>query len=130
MVDRYAYSGIAYSVAKGVDGLDMAWCSAPEKGLPQPDVVIFLRVPQKETEGRAGFGGERYEEATLQARVRGAFEEMRSGIASGPSGSSLWRDIDGTGDVETVSGRVMGVARGAVDAAATGEPLRELWDRD
>lgn len=31
IVDRYSYSGVAFSSSKG---LDLQWCFQPEKGLP------------------------------------------------------------------------------------------------
>lgn len=37
IVDRYSYSGITYSLAKG---LDLLWVCEPEVGLPKPDLVI------------------------------------------------------------------------------------------
>jgi len=37
--DRYAYSGVAYSVAKG---LDFDWCLGVDRGLVQPDLVLYL----------------------------------------------------------------------------------------
>jgi dTMP kinase len=30
VVDRYAYSGVAFTAAKGVAGLDLAWCKVRE----------------------------------------------------------------------------------------------------
>ncbi|PWZ16906.1 Thymidylate kinase [Zea mays] len=39
IVDRYSYSGVAFSAAKG---LDIEWCKAPENGLIAPDLVILL----------------------------------------------------------------------------------------
>ena len=57
--DRYAYSGVAFSAAKvdanGESLLDMAWCQAPDKGLPAPDCVIFLDLTQEEAEQRGGY---------------------------------------------------------------------------
>jgi dTMP kinase len=50
--DRYAYSGVAFSSAKG---LDMEWCKAPDRGLPAPDCVLFLDVSQDEAERRGGY---------------------------------------------------------------------------
>ena len=41
ILDRYSYSGIAYSNAKGID---IDWCMSPEKGLPKPDLVIYLKA--------------------------------------------------------------------------------------
>lgn len=40
--DRYAYSGVAYSGAKG---LDLNWCKAGDKGLPAPDCIFYLDIP-------------------------------------------------------------------------------------
>lgn len=50
MVDRYAYSGVAYSAAKGNPLLTMDWCKACDTGLPAPDPVIYLAMS---TEGSA-----------------------------------------------------------------------------
>ncbi len=32
VVDRYAYSGVAFTAAKGLPGLDRGWCMAPDTG--------------------------------------------------------------------------------------------------
>uniref|UniRef100_A0A2P2JHW8 dTMP kinase n=1 Tax=Rhizophora mucronata TaxID=61149 RepID=A0A2P2JHW8_RHIMU len=42
IVDRYSYSGVAFSSAKG---LDIEWCKAPEVGLLAPDLVVYLDTP-------------------------------------------------------------------------------------
>ncbi|RYY74395.1 hypothetical protein EON63_19680 [archaeon] len=42
MCDRYAYSGVAYSSAKG---LDLKWCMTCDQGLPAPDCIFFLDIP-------------------------------------------------------------------------------------
>lgn len=55
--DRYWYSGVAYSVAKG---MDIAWCSAADRGLVQPDLVIYLRADAEVLSKRANFGEERF----------------------------------------------------------------------
>jgi thymidylate kinase len=34
IVDRYAFSGVAFSAAK--DGLSLEWCKQPDSGLPRP----------------------------------------------------------------------------------------------
>lgn len=61
-------SGIAFSAAK--PGLDFEWCSAPETGLPAPDVVIFLQIDAESASSRGGFGQERYEHNAFQKIVR------------------------------------------------------------
>lgn len=56
--DRYAYSGVAYSAAKG---LSFDWCLAADKGLLKPDLVFYIDVGPDEIAKRSGFGDERYE---------------------------------------------------------------------
>ena len=34
LIDRYAYSGVAFSAAKA--GMDLDWCRGPDRGLPKP----------------------------------------------------------------------------------------------
>lgn len=74
VLDRYAISGVAYSAAKG---LDLAWCKAPDHGLPKPDLVLFLDVPDERTTCREGYGQERYEQVEFQRKVRAAYEQLQ-----------------------------------------------------
>lgn len=57
VVDRYAYSGVAYSVAKG---LSLAWCKNAEANLLKPDLVLLLSLSNEAILRRGGFGAERY----------------------------------------------------------------------
>ena len=65
---RYAYSGVAFSSAK--PGMPLAWCRAPDVGLPRPDAVVYLDVPSEVAESRGSYGEERCENATRCRRVR------------------------------------------------------------
>ncbi|KAL3478410.1 P-loop containing nucleoside triphosphate hydrolase protein [Aspergillus californicus] len=76
IIDRYSYSGAVYSAAKGNPSLSLEWAWAPEIGLPQPDLCLFLRISPEEAAKRGGFGAERYENETMQTRVRGLFETV------------------------------------------------------
>ena len=40
LIDRYAYSGVAFSAAKA--GMDLDWCRGPDRGLPKPGKDISL----------------------------------------------------------------------------------------
>ena len=64
--DRYAYSGVAFSSAKG---LDFNWCKAPDMNLPRPDLVLFLDVTTNQLKSRPGYGEERYEKVEFQDKV-------------------------------------------------------------
>lgn len=56
IVDRYAYSGVAFSAAKG---LSLDWCKAVETDLLKPDLVILLTMSASAISKRGGFGDER-----------------------------------------------------------------------
>lgn len=83
--DRYAYSGIAYSHAKG---LDFKWCANPDVGLPQPDLVLFVNTTAGEITSRSGFGDERYEKEEFQEKVYQAFRKIKDIETN-------WVDIEG-----------------------------------
>lgn len=55
--DRYAYSGVAFSSAKG---LDLEWCKQPDVGLVKPDLVLFFDLTEEQAKERGDFGKERY----------------------------------------------------------------------
>eukprot|EP01035_Chromulina_nebulosa_P019490 gene19490-25376_t len=73
--DRYAYSGVSFTSAKG---LDIDWCKACDKGLPAPDCVIYLDIPVEEAAQRGNFGDERYEKIDFQKKVREVFMTLKS----------------------------------------------------
>jgi dTMP kinase len=122
--DRYAFSGIAYSNAKvsscryrrrssiDVDrkGLDYEWCRSPDIGLPRPDLTIFLHLTPEEAAKRGGYGDERYENISMQRRVRESFTR----IAQEMDGSG-WMNIDAGRDVEEVAEDCKRAALQAVD---------------
>jgi len=118
--DRYAFSGVAYSAAKG---LDFEWCQAPDRGLPCPDGVFFMRVDPEVGAARANFGDERYENADMQARVREEFgkERLYAGVP--------WHVVDGGRAIDLIHDEI--VKQVAAIAVAEQEndskPIRQLW---
>lgn len=119
--DRYAFSGVAYSAAKG---LDFAWCQAPDRGLPCPDGIFFLHIDEKVGASRSDFGDERYENAEMQCQVRLKFREpeLRRGVA--------WHDVDGARDIEIIHTEIREAAQ-AIKVQCQGEgderPIVRLW---
>jgi dTMP kinase len=75
ILDRYYHSGIAYTMAKGVD---REWAVTADKGLIAPDLMIFLDVSREEAERRKGFGEERFEVVEFQNKVRMAYDQLRN----------------------------------------------------
>ncbi|KAK6197570.1 thymidylate kinase [Scheffersomyces amazonensis] len=90
ILDRYIYSGIAYSLAKyefskrnandstvtsTVDEQigDVNWLIGPDLGLPKPDLTLFLTLDLAELSNRKGWGEERYELQEFQTIVKKSF---------------------------------------------------------
>jgi dTMP kinase len=67
--DRYAYSGVAFSAAKG---LDLDWCKAGDVGLPRPDLVLYFDIEPLVAAQRGDYE-ERYENVEFQIIVRENF---------------------------------------------------------
>lgn len=74
IVDRYSYSGVAFSAAKG---LDLKWCKEPETGLLKPDRVILLTLTSEAMARRGGFGEERYEIPEFQLKANKVFMQLK-----------------------------------------------------
>lgn len=74
VLDRYVFSGVAYSAAKDVPGMDIQWCMQSDKGLLKPDLTVFLTTDGSLSD-RAGFGEERYEDTVFQSKVKVKFQE-------------------------------------------------------
>lgn len=76
IVDRYSYSGAVYSAAKANPTLSLEWAWQPEIGLPRPDLCLFLNISAEKAAQRGGFGAERYENESMQNRVRELFRAL------------------------------------------------------
>ncbi|XP_059962933.1 thymidylate kinase isoform X1 [Mesoplodon densirostris] len=74
VVDRYAFSGVAFTSAKENFSLD--WCKQPDVGLPKPDLVVFLQLELAEAAARGEFGRERYESSPFQQRALQRFQQL------------------------------------------------------
>ena len=92
--DRYFASGVAFTAAKGYD---MDWCLAPDRGLPAPDIVLFLNLDAEEQRRRGGFGEERYEVSSFQQTVREKFLELIDSMKT-----INWQVVDAKGTPDEV----------------------------
>ncbi|EFZ04241.1 thymidylate kinase domain protein [Metarhizium robertsii] len=141
--DRFYHSGIVYSAAKLNPSLPLSWARAPERGLPRPDVVLFLDLDEETARARGGWGGELYEKAEMQKRVRELFwglsmggkdiqgQEMLAGL--GGLEGAQWRQeeedlvvVDAGGSVEEVADRIWGTLEGRVAQVERGEVGRTV----
>lgn len=118
VVDRYVYSGVVFSAAKG---LGYEYCRSPDTGLPRPDVVVFLDLASEEAARRGGFGEERYEVPVMQRRVRELFGVMMEDERD----KGDWKVVDAGRSVEEVQEEVWRLVMEA-EEFARGCELRKI----
>ncbi|XP_062853282.1 thymidylate kinase [Trichomycterus rosablanca] len=118
VVDRYAFSGVAFTSAK--PGFSLDWCKNPDVGLPKPDLVMFLQLNPAVAAERGEFGRERYETNAFQATVQQRFEQLIS------DPSINWKVIDAARSIEEVHSEIKVLSENAINAAAN-LPIGELW---
>ncbi|XP_015901678.1 thymidylate kinase isoform X2 [Ziziphus jujuba] len=115
IVDRYSYSGVAFSSAKG---LDFEWCKAPEIGLLAPDVVLYLNIPPEKAAERGGYGGERYEKLEFQRKVAQSYQNLHD---------ASWKIIDASRPVEDIEKQLQEIVSDCIKTCQKGKPLSFLW---
>lgn len=93
--DRYWYSGLAYSVACG---LNFDWCISTDTGLIAPDKVIYLKMMPEDAAQRGDYGLERYEKQDVQEKVYQAYSLLHQ---------ENWISFDANRDVEIVHDEIM-----------------------
>ncbi|XP_006658027.2 thymidylate kinase isoform X1 [Oryza brachyantha] len=102
IVDRYSYSGVAFSAAKG---LDIEWCKAPEIGLVAPDLVVYLDVQPEKAAERGDYGAERYEKIEFQKKVGEHYHSLRD---------STWKVVDASLPMEVVEEQLRELAMSCI----------------
>ncbi|GFQ04557.1 thymidylate kinase [Phtheirospermum japonicum] len=115
IVDRYSFSGVAFSSAKG---LDVDWCKAPEAGLLAPDVVVYLDISPEKAAERGGYGGERYEKLEFQKTVAQSYKALSD---------STWKIVDATLSIEDVEKQLRQIVNECVQMCQNGKPFSQLW---
>lgn len=140
IVDRYSYSGVAFSAAKG---LGVEWCKAPETGLLKPDLVLLLTMTATAISKRGGFGDERwvsstrsttiviqcqylsfryiwsrYEVPEFQQRVMKIFDQLKD--------NSYWKEIDADKPFNQLQDELLAQCNQAIDNISN-DKLDTLW---
>ncbi|CAL5368477.1 unnamed protein product [Camellia sinensis] len=115
IVDRYSFSGVAFSSAKG---LDFEWCKAPEMGLLAPDLVLYLEIPPEKAAERGGYGGERYEQLEFQKKVARSYQMLYD---------ASWKAIDASLPFEDVEKQLREMVLDCVTTCQKGKALSNLW---
>jgi dTMP kinase len=73
LMDRYFWSHIAYSAARGMDENASAMIGM---GLPVPDLTVFLDADPEVVAQRGGYGLERFENIDFQRHVSSAMRKL------------------------------------------------------
>lgn len=120
LCDRYAFSGIAFTLAKG---LPFEWCLYPDIGLPAPDLILFFDVSPEVAKQRGGYGEERYEKEEMQKKVRTAFKRIATTAQGKDDGK--WVEVDAGRDIYQVGEDVWR----EVEEILAGDPrqVHKLW---
>ena len=121
VLDRYAYSGLVFSAAKG---LDQQWCRAPDAGLPLPDAILYMELDVDTAATRGKFGEERYEHEEFQRTVLELYNRLRDEAQNGDG--APWYSIDASQSAHDVHGRVHSITKEVVDRCG-GKPIGDLW---
>lgn len=122
VIDRYYYSGIVYSAAKGNATLSMDWARQSDVGLPRPDTVVFLDISPEKAQQRGGFGEEKYETSEMQKRVRILFSEL---MAAGDEKEDV-RIVDAGRSVEEVRTEIWAIIEKLMGSDTLDKPLRKI----
>ncbi|CAG9863354.1 unnamed protein product [Phyllotreta striolata] len=117
VIDRYSYSGIAFSAVKKVMNLD--WCKQPENGLPKPDLVFLLTISLEEMLTRPGFGNERYENMSFQNNVANMYNSLCSD-------KDNWVKINAAGSIEEVHKKLVDISLNTIREVES-LPLKSLY---
>ena len=120
VMDRYAPSGVAFTVAKGSPGLDLEWCQNIERGkLPAPDVVFLMDLPVTQAAGRAEFGKEKYETQKFQQSVQSVFKQLMT--------REQWILVDGTRPLHDISEEILQSSLDMIQQCKAGRALQFMW---
>ncbi|OCF42456.1 thymidylate kinase [Kwoniella heveanensis CBS 569] len=124
IADRYAFSGIAFSAAKG---LPFDFCLNPDTALPLPDITLYLTLSPIIASQRAAFGEERYETDQMQRSTRQQFALVAQEVVK-RHGENRWREVDANGSIEEVGDRIWGLLAPLLEEGQGGGLKREVGE--
>ncbi|XP_072263919.1 thymidylate kinase [Pyxicephalus adspersus] len=118
VVDRYAFSGVAFTSSK--KDFSLHWCKQPDIGLPKPDLVLFLDISPEAAAKRGDFGNERYETSDFQKKVQKRYAELME------DRSLNWEMIDAAQSMEDVHSAIRQMSEDIIEQAKD-QPIGKLW---
>ncbi|KAM4772665.1 thymidylate kinase [Rhinophrynus dorsalis] len=121
VVDRYAFSGVAFTSSK--ENFSLHWCKQPDVGLPKPDLILFLNLSPEVAATRGGFGNERYETNSFQMKVQKRYAELME------DKTLNWKLIDASQPVEDILKEIRELSEEAIQEAKD-QPISKLWEEE
>ncbi|KFZ45559.1 Thymidylate kinase, partial [Antrostomus carolinensis] len=118
VVDRYAFSGVAFTSAK--ENFSLHWCKQPDVGLPKPDLILFLQLSPEKAAERGNFGNERYENSSFQEKVLQSFYYLMK------DKTLNWKTMDASKSIEDLHKEIKSIAEETMQEVQN-KPLGELW---
>jgi len=118
IIDRYAFSGVAFSGAK--KNMTLEWCKNSDIGLPRPDLVLFLDLSHEEAQRRAQFGEERYEKEEFQKKVYANYQLLKD---------ETWKVIDANKTIEELQEVLVQEVLKSI-GGVKGNTVKKLWTHD
>ncbi|XP_043925541.1 thymidylate kinase isoform X1 [Protopterus annectens] len=118
VVDRYAFSGVAFTSAK--EGFTLDWCRQPDVGLPKPDVIFFLQLDPADAAKRGDYGNERYENSPFQKVVLSRFKDLME------DKDLNWKVIDASKSIEELHSEIKRDSDNVLNKVQT-MAIGELW---
>ena len=115
VVDRYAYSGVAYSAAK--PSLSLEWCKHSDCGLIAADCVLYITLSDEMTKTRPGYGDEIYEQSDFQTKVKKNYELLKD---------SSWVQLDGNVPPDELDSLILDISKKTIELSKK-KALSFLW---
>ncbi|XP_046853431.1 thymidylate kinase-like [Xenia sp. Carnegie-2017] len=115
IVDRYAYSGVAFTTAK--HHFNLEWCKMADSGLIAPDVVLFLDLPLEEAAKRGKYGDERYENLEFQRKVSDVYSRLKE---------QNWKILNASQSIDDLQDEIREIVEDVMNNT-TDKKLQTLW---
>ena len=104
--------------------MDVEWCKSCDKGLPAPDVIIYLDMPIEISASRENFGEERYESFDFQKMVQSKFMDLKR--SDDDEGKNIWQVIDAARTIDEIQTDVRNIVEKTIGEIAYTE-IKTLW---
>ena len=73
IINQYLLAKLQQNATGSPEMASVDWLYSPDKGLPKPDLTLFLTLDMEELSVRKGWGEERYEKQEFQKSVKTCF---------------------------------------------------------